>query len=611
MTDLDIINDVNTIVEANIQLKDVQQVHANFPTTGTRSYYKCSDTPTMTEAIPWSHFKGMSFFKDKMIMTHTDILFDLPYVTTGKYLIADKTSGNQGTVQRTLKISPEGYQHPCSSQACGSFMAMGVQEGVSSSSSQIQILDIRKVLENQPAVILGSIPRPKDGVNGVAMTKEAGTNGKYIVAAVNGGNLSLYRSESATLITNGAPTVSFTEIMSTTSFPDSGAGLALVTQKDGAIFMFALNADNEGQNNQLNLYKLNLQGTPSYTLVATKNMDIPGMSESIDLLFDYSVVKPEAAIIAAAIGKKTLNTSFRWGKGLAITSEETIEVYASDRNTWALSDIPLIGSDKDFGIVKWKNNPPAKNVLPLNTPLNVGQTLLSNNRQFFAVMQADGNLCVYKGTPEKQGPYVWGTQATAGGGVFYTIVQSDGNLCTYRGTTSSQGPYLWGTQALGSGGKFFLIMQDDGNLCVYKGTGTIDQGDFIWGSNPTPVKNFLPLNTPLNVGQALLSNNRQFFAVMQGDGNFCVYKGTPEKQGQYVWGTRATAGGGVFFTIVQADGNLCTYRGSLDKQGAYLWGTQKLGSGGHFFMVMQDDGNLCVYKGAPNEQGSFIWGSKN
>ncbi|MDU6684211.1 MAG: LamG-like jellyroll fold domain-containing protein [Enterobacteriaceae bacterium] len=122
------------------------------------------------------------------------------------------------------------------------------------------------------------------------------------------------------------------------------------------------------------------------------------------------------------------------------------------------------------------------NYLKLLEPLGVNGTLISSNRQYFAIMQADGNLCVYQGTPHNQGKYVWGSQKTGPGGQFFTVVQADGNLCTYFGTMGNQGKYLWGTQRLADGGKFFLIMQDDGNLCVYKGTGPQDQGAFVWGS---------------------------------------------------------------------------------------------------------------------------------
>src|SRR6185437_17042188 len=96
------------------------------------------------------------------------------------------------------------------------------------------------------------------------------------------------------------------------------------------------------------------------------------------------------------------------------------------------------------------------------------------------------------------------------------------------------------------------------------------------GSNETPDKsNYLSLMEPLGVNGTLVSNNNKYFAIMQSDGNLCVYEGTPGNQGRYVWGSQKTGPGGQFFTVVQVDGNLCTYYGSLGNQGNYLWGTQR------------------------------------
>jgi hypothetical protein len=52
-------------------------------------------------------------------------------------------------------------------------------------------------------------------------------------------------------------------------------------------------------------------------------------------------------------GAAMLNSSFRWGKGLAITANDAIELYASDRNVLPLSAIPLVGSDQDFSVLVW------------------------------------------------------------------------------------------------------------------------------------------------------------------------------------------------------------------------------------------------------------------
>jgi hypothetical protein len=64
------------------------------------------------------------------------------------------------------------------------------------------------------------------------------------------------------------------------------------------------------------------------------------------------------------------------------------------------------------------------------------------------------------------------------------VMQADGNLCTYRGTsptTFQHGP-TWCSNAVSGGGPVFLVQQDDGNLCVYKGAPT-HYGAGLWCHN--------------------------------------------------------------------------------------------------------------------------------
>ena len=347
--------DVNKIYPANLELRNVAQVHANFPATGTRRYYECGDAPTSISENPvcWgaSHFKGISSFADKMIFTHTKLLTTDP---NGRYLIADKIAvGNQGATTGTFNSLHPGWHHPCSSQACGSFMAMGIQETDDGDNvpAEIQIMDIRMVQVNQPVQLIGKIQIQNDGVNGVAMTKETGPDGKYVIASINGNHLRVFRSATSSLITNGVPTVEFTQMWDDTKFPESGCGLALVTQEgDGAIFLFTLDGDNYSKNQTMNLYKLDPKTTtPSWTRVANKDMEIPGISDSVEILGLHLGLFPAIVLEEVPI----LNSSFRWGKGLAITSPDTLEVYATDRTDLSLSSTPIIGSPKDFSLVVW------------------------------------------------------------------------------------------------------------------------------------------------------------------------------------------------------------------------------------------------------------------
>ena len=66
-------------------------------------------------------------------------------------------------------------------------MAQGIQQTADGDQpSEIEILDIRNTAVNQRPTLLGVIDRPEAGTNGVGMTKMAGPDGKYLVAAVNG-----------------------------------------------------------------------------------------------------------------------------------------------------------------------------------------------------------------------------------------------------------------------------------------------------------------------------------------------------------------------------------------------------------------------------------------
>jgi hypothetical protein len=61
---------------------------------------------------------------------------------------------------------------------------------------------------------------------------------------------------------------------------------------------------------------------------------------------------------------------------------------------------------------------------------------------------------------------------TDGNGLFFACLQGDGNLCVYRGRDPGDniyGPALWCSMSQHAP-PCFAVMQGDGNLCVYPGT---------------------------------------------------------------------------------------------------------------------------------------------
>ena len=484
--------DVGVVTPANIELNDVVATFNNVSNSASRTYYKCpAGIPPAT--LMQSHFKGIARFADKLIFTHTNLLVT---ESNGKYLIAQAPGGaTQAGVNRIYDTMHDGWQHPCSSQACGSFMAMGIQKsegGDGSKHSEIEILDIRRAQVNQPLNPITTIEHPTDGVNGVAMTKEHGPDGCYLVAGINGQVLTLYRSSSSNLL---APGLSFFEFDSIADFPESGAGLALVTQSDGSIYIITLNADDDGNNNTMGLYAITYQAGVASSFAIHTDPNIPRRAMPIQDKSDVTALIPEYAALSITIdpeikialtalavmdaAKSNLfNNSFRWGKGLAITSSENIEVYASDRDALPLSQVVEPSTDHDFSVLTWSSRPFGAEYMTTNKCLLLNDKLISQNGQYYAVQQGDGNFCVYNAGSQWQ----WGSQATGPIGPYFTAMQGDGNLCTYKGggPEDNQG-FLWNSGTPTTPGDFFLIMQNDGNLCIYRGTGPSDNQGFVWG----------------------------------------------------------------------------------------------------------------------------------
>lgn len=66
----------------------------------------------------------------------------------------------------------------------------------------------------------------------------------------------------------------------------------------------------------------------------------------------------------------------------------------------------------------------------------------------------------------------------------FAILQPDGNFCLYKGSGPSDNKsLLWQSDVYGSTGNYFAIMQGDGNFVIYKGTGPNDNQGFLWNTS--------------------------------------------------------------------------------------------------------------------------------
>ncbi|XP_056290257.1 B-type lectin plumieribetin-like [Pseudoliparis swirei] len=114
----------------------------------------------------------------------------------------------------------------------------------------------------------------------------------------------------------------------------------------------------------------------------------------------------------------------------------------------------------------------SKNYLSKNDELRKGDYLMSNNGNFKAIFQEDGNFVLYGWRP------LWASDTCRSDG-FHVCMQDDCNLVMYN----QQSEAKWSTNSA-KGGRHMcrLYVTDDGKLLVDK------EGDEIWNSDKSEGK---------------------------------------------------------------------------------------------------------------------------
>ena len=200
-----------------------------------------------------------------------------------------------------------------------------------------------------------------------------------------------------------------------------------------------------------------------------------------------------------------------------------------------------------------------------------GAQLFSKNMKYALTHQGDGNVVLYG----PNGAVLWTTESN-GQETDSLLMQEDGNFVLY-----GAGEPKWASNTVGSGAER-LVVQNDGNVVLYTPEGA------AWATNTVQEGNApskLVAGEQLGKGGVLESDNQQYTAVMQPDGNFVVYAAAT---GEALWAS-GTQGSGADCVIMQGDGNLVVYG-----DGEAKWASNTADSGANT-LLMQDDGNLVVY----------------
>lgn len=125
-------------------------------------------------------------------------------------------------------------------------------------------------------------------------------------------------------------------------------------------------------------------------------------------------------------------------------------------------------------------------------------------------------------------------------------------------------------------------------------------------------KNYIKIGENIRAGEYLVSENGVFFARMQYDGNFVVYRGSSQDSVMALWSAQKWESGSKnFHARVQEDGHFVVYRGTPENPKEAFWATGKYGDKNKYYAIMQNDGNFVVYPGIDpdNKRGAAYWAS--
>jgi hypothetical protein len=125
-------------------------------------------------------------------------------------------------------------------------------------------------------------------------------------------------------------------------------------------------------------------------------------------------------------------------------------------------------------------------------------------------------------------------------------------------------------------------------------------------------------NTNLYVNQILLSRNHKYFAVLEADGKFSLFKGKSTNDisdENRLWSHHSSPSSNFdeprFRLRLKDDGDLVIYDNPVNASESKIWNTGSI-SVDSYFLVVQNDGNIVIYKGVyPDDalSDNVIWQS--
>lgn len=185
-------------------------------------------------------------------------------------------------------------------------------------------------------------------------------------------------------------------------------------------------------------------------------------------------------------------------------------------------------------------------ILKVNERITNDEYIQSPNGRYFAIMQSDGNFCVYKGSPQDNQGGIWCCNSVSHPAMtYFAIMQADGNFCVYAQNVEG---CIWACNSVSYPQiPYFATVLDNGQFCVYKGTSLHDIRGTVWSSpgfdTSVMMSTYRVAMAPdtlieaINLAKASSSESSMLLSIQQNcsDGSSVYSAKAPIQADQYIY----------------------------------------------------------------------------
>jgi hypothetical protein len=288
----------------NPSVTDVQSAFAGLPADGEDHTYNGSwaGNPFL------SHVQGVAAYKHYLILTHNNRGF-----SRGDICVVDR---DKQDLMYKFETPDEHFNHPGGCQQIGDFLAVAI-ENSDYAASRIHFYDLSVMTDTKrPQILPNRIVREHHGAGGVGITNFRDESGveKYVLVTYDNGTVDFYQSNGYPL---GHPSLDFAkqELQDKMAIEDYSE-ICLVTEMNLA--------------QQQRLYLMGFR--TDLGIINAKDYAHLYQLDQSNGIFSISQRINERHLYTHYRGFPWVGVHFRYGAGLQIRSDRTMEIYATQRN---------------------------------------------------------------------------------------------------------------------------------------------------------------------------------------------------------------------------------------------------------------------------------------